>query len=627
MTRRKRENERAAIYLVTEIMICFCLCQYGIGKLYGFSVYPDEFGYWAPAAGFLGWDWSEASGTGSYYSFGYSLLLTPVLRLTGDPVIAYRIAVFGNALLMCVGIYVLYSLTVRLFPKLGKVEAALCAGTGALYPAWMFYTQTTMTEALLLFLYPLVLFLFFRVLEKENAVSGIWLAIALAYLFFVHMRGIGTAAAVCAVLAVRALAGRQFPVKKLLPVSAVLAVLVCAGLWAGQVITGRLYGGASASVLEANTLTGQWKRLLFLLRPEGAVRFFAGFLGKLLYTGVATFGLAWRGLAYAGNRSVQLFAGPLRGCRGNRTSRQGNRTPYREKRTGYFWLLLLLSALAQMAVAAAYTAGDLYPEKNLDLFVHGRYCEMVLPVLLVVGLRRMLAESRDGRRLWSGTAGTVIGTGALTGIAAAVAAGCGLGAPRGYFMSGMSYLLREDAFDSVSFLWQAWAFGSAVSILVTLAVFLYRRLNRAEWMLTVLLALQAALGMQVSGHYLYRASSYSYMDMQIAEKAVRLIGLRRETGETEGAVVHIYEGGIQYIDQVQFCLREESVQVWDAQAGEVRPEELCPEDLVITGTESAWNGALEEKYREHFRSGHLILHYNPPEQGGDTGQGTGGAAS
>ena len=36
------------------------------------SLFPDEFGYWAPAAEMLGWDWSESVSLGSYYSFGYS---------------------------------------------------------------------------------------------------------------------------------------------------------------------------------------------------------------------------------------------------------------------------------------------------------------------------------------------------------------------------------------------------------------------------------------------------------------------------------------------------------------------------------------------------------------------------
>ena len=37
-------------YLAAALFLCFCLGQYGVMGLFGFSVFPDEFGYWAPAA-------------------------------------------------------------------------------------------------------------------------------------------------------------------------------------------------------------------------------------------------------------------------------------------------------------------------------------------------------------------------------------------------------------------------------------------------------------------------------------------------------------------------------------------------------------------------------------------------
>ena len=53
--------------------------MYGIFAIIGFSAFPDEFGYWSVAAAILGYDWSSITGLGPYYSYGYSVLLTPIL--------------------------------------------------------------------------------------------------------------------------------------------------------------------------------------------------------------------------------------------------------------------------------------------------------------------------------------------------------------------------------------------------------------------------------------------------------------------------------------------------------------------------------------------------------------------
>ena len=43
---------------------------------------PDEFGYWANSAYFMGLDWSPSVQVIGYYSYGYSLLLVPIRILT-----------------------------------------------------------------------------------------------------------------------------------------------------------------------------------------------------------------------------------------------------------------------------------------------------------------------------------------------------------------------------------------------------------------------------------------------------------------------------------------------------------------------------------------------------------------
>ena len=49
--------------------------MYCLMGVFGFVAFPDEFGYWAVAGAILGYDWSEVTSIGSYYSYGYGALL------------------------------------------------------------------------------------------------------------------------------------------------------------------------------------------------------------------------------------------------------------------------------------------------------------------------------------------------------------------------------------------------------------------------------------------------------------------------------------------------------------------------------------------------------------------------
>ncbi|MBP3196751.1 MAG: hypothetical protein J6N21_07065, partial [Butyrivibrio sp.] len=67
-----KEENRQTCNLISMIIVLslVCLCMYGILGVYGFSLFPDEFGYWASAAKALGYDFSEVASMGSYYSYG-----------------------------------------------------------------------------------------------------------------------------------------------------------------------------------------------------------------------------------------------------------------------------------------------------------------------------------------------------------------------------------------------------------------------------------------------------------------------------------------------------------------------------------------------------------------------------
>ena len=152
------------------IFITFLLCFYGynIGRVYGFIFFPDEFGYWAYAAKAAGYDWSEMVSLGSYYSYGYSLILFPIFKLCHNSVMAYRIAVTLNFILLGIAYFLLLFLANHLLKKREKERIAFYAAIAVFYPSWLFFAQTTMVENVLMTVFVLITVLLYDYLENNR---------------------------------------------------------------------------------------------------------------------------------------------------------------------------------------------------------------------------------------------------------------------------------------------------------------------------------------------------------------------------------------------------------------------------------------------------------------------------
>lgn len=585
----KWKKNKAAVYLVLLMLLCFCLCQYGLQRIFGFSLFPDEFGYWAPAAKMLGWDWSEATSLGSYYSFGYSLVLAPILYFVKDSILAYRTAVVINMILMCIGLLLLYKLMQKLFPGMEKERAVIISGIAVLYPPWIFYMQMTMTEGLLLFLYILICYLFVCFLEKPRALTAVGLSAALVYIYFVHMRSIGMIAAGSVTLLLWAFGNKDSKLRKnVLLALFLLFAFVLVGLGIKDGLIEKLYHGASEELLQYNDYSGQWGKLKVLVSISGIKNFLAGCAGKALYLGLATCGLAYWGIYLLITKVADTF----------REWKKGSLV-----KKDYIWCFMLLATAAQFIVTVVYTLGSADTgNSRLDLFIHGRYSELIVPLLLALGIKKVL----ESRRLWLGT-GIAIGSTALfAGIATFIihANDTGMDNIHGYFMIGMSYLLEEEHFRAIPFLWKAWGAGVCLMLLLALVITVFGK-RQAEWILAGMLCLQAALGLQAGEHYVYIGNSYGYGDIQIADKLKEAMEM-----DDSGRIIHIYEGDNPYIQQVQFRMREIKIEIWDAGKTEIRPEDIRGNDKLILEAGSEYRKIMETQYERSWEAGHLCLYYN-----------------
>ncbi len=239
-------------YFLLFASLIFCIFQINIYNVYGFSLYPDEFGYWASAAEVLGYDWSDTAAIGSYYSYGYGLILTVILWIFRDCVTAYRAAIAVNMLLQCGAVGILWEIFKRLCqtknPEERRMQTVLAVGIAVFYPPWSFFIQMTMTEALLMFLYALICYEIILFTEKPNILSAVLLALSLLYIYFVHMRTVGIV--IAAVLTLLLYAWKTPSARRKLVVSFIILVVgVMCGLWIKEKIKEIVYGRGHQEII------------------------------------------------------------------------------------------------------------------------------------------------------------------------------------------------------------------------------------------------------------------------------------------------------------------------------------------------------------------------------------------
>ena len=586
---RKERGQNYILMQAAIVLSLICLCMYGIQGIYGFSLFPDEFGYWASAASFLGYDFSQITSIGSFYSFGYSLILTPIIKIFSDSIIAYRAAVVINLCLQVVSFFLIRRILDKVLPDADKTLKMLLAGAAVLYPSWVFYTQMTMSEALLFFMYTVVTYAMLCYLEKPSLLRGICLALAAVYTYSVHMRAVGVLAAVFVTVIVdaglRLLSNREGKDadsdKKNLIYVLVIAVLLLVGfiicLNIKNNIIDTLYTSGRENRTAINDYSGQTAKLKGLFTLTGIKDFFLSLVGKILYLGCGTFGTAYIGAYYLIKRALK-------------------------KDINAFFILL--SAFLQFMVMCIFLIGSAGWDR-FDLYLHGRYFDFCVPILTVLGIYDLLKENGYIKKV-AVSAVVVI----LTGVAScgiAFSNTTGFSDPHGMLMIGMSYFLDEGNVQPVRTIIINCVFSIIIMCIMILLIAFYRKSKNVLILCLVHLFL-LGLSYHACNHFIYIGQVYIYGDIQVADEIKAL----RQEGH-EGDIVLLYEGGLEYIDTVQLRLRDEHISVVYADDATVL-ESVGSDDLVLVDFESKLNAGLSDRYEHSWESGHFDLYYN--EAGG-----------
>lgn len=569
----------------TVIFIAFLVCFYGycISRAYGFIFFPDEFGYWAHAAKAAGYDWSEMVSLGSYYSYGYSLILFPILKLCKDSVTAYRVAVTLNFILLGAVYFMLLHLADGLLQEHNKTKSALYAAIAVFYPVWIVYSQTTMVEIVLMAAFVLICMLLYDYLENNRMLTLILLVVALVYIHFLHMRAIGVLIAGVVTLITYFLMQRG-KIKQFL-IAAVIGIVVLVGGFAvKEFVQNGLFGSTATGELNINDYAGQYEKIAYIFTKEGSINLLCGLAGKVLYLGLASFGLAYWGIWHAARETVSFI-------------RKGIK---REKKDSgkLICLFILLATIGETLINTIYNIKPI----RVDSVTYGRYHEFVLPVLMLLGIYELSKHKRP-----------FLGAFIISVIQAPLVYGAlytinkyQLTNIHGYVMVGMGYLYGMGEFEPDSFYWKTYGLLIAITVVMT-AIIVFSRKKGREFILVAIIVIEFLLSVRASALYINPSGLGAYRDTIIVDRIERL---RQE--DTDRRIIYIKEDDSPFISILQFMMQDEEIDMIPVKehVEEYTTEEMDADDIIVLKYDSNYGNEIEKQYSNNLMNGHFVIYYN-----------------
>ncbi len=549
-------------------LILLSVYMHGIGKLFGPIRFPDEFGYWSHGARLLGYDWNAVSGIHPYYSFGYGMLMAPLLKWCSNPVVLYRIAVSINFILMVWCYVILKKILGILFHAPVCPFMTLFSGLAVLYSSFMVYAQTTLPEILLVLLYLLLIVSVLMFFQKPSAYYMGAMAAISAGLYFVHMRTLGIGIALWLVLVWEAIRNKEIRAYVLTGALA-YGILIIAGVGYKNSYMDEIYNVSGGSLAALNDFSGQIEKLGKLTTVKGMADFICSLGGKLFYLGSATGGLFYWGI-------MSVYSMTACGIRYKMAAAR----------------FILLSALFTLGIVSLF----MIDTPRADGVIYGRYSEILLPILIGTGLTAMVHSPG----LWKGSFGIICFQSVMMYLVNWKISSTGAYGIYRHSIPAVAYALEFSSNRVFAFTKNVYLGGVFFGLTMAGVLWIVRRRERFLYLAFVWAVIQWGLGMDVCSRMNYKYNRDNYQDIIIAEQ------IKDMAGEYE-RIVFLYSDGYGYVDLLQFCLKEIPVHVLKEQYGSIRA--VTQQDIVVTSRWDIFSKELGQTYGMKRESAHFEVYY------------------
>lgn len=324
----------------------------------------DEFGYWGSASFFAGYDWSAVTSPNNYFSYGYGLILAPLLLCIKDSIVCFKVAIILNAFFLF-GLYImLKKILYIVYGKEDVIKCCIISVAATLYCSSITYAGMSLPECLLAFLYSVnvySLLLFFKNPTWKSSIGILGLSV---YMYIVHQRTI--VFLIINLIFIVSYLFIKFKEEKNTLIKIVLIILLMGGSFIMTVLVKKVLQSevweiqqGSNNIAVGNDFSGQINKLKFLFTQDGVKEFIYSVFGRIFYILVSTYGIFI-------NFIFNVF-----GIFKNK--KESNITKFLY---GY----IMISVLGAISISCVFL---IKPSSTTYLF-YGRYCDNIMPLIVAL---------------------------------------------------------------------------------------------------------------------------------------------------------------------------------------------------------------------------------------------------
>lgn len=390
MLKQLKKHRTVLLFFLFSIIIFISRIWY-IREANVLAIRNDEYGYWSHAALFTGHDWSDVfSGHMNWYSYGYSLILTPLFWLSHNLHFMYKAAIALNGLFSVLSFFLCLQCARMLFPKsplpmLGTASFMVC-----MYSSYITQGPIAWSETFLYLLVWLLLYLFLRFEQHPCTEWALLLSLCMGGCYITHNRTIGIVTAYFLIVGflrfTDAVDWKLFAAL-LLPLTVILFVNID--------IKTFLCLSEGYGLKPKNGMGAQIGHLRSLLKPQGWMNLARSLSGQLWSLFSSTFGLAYWGTAYCASQAFHAL----------KAKKAGRHTP--------FYLFTLLACIGTFLISGISlidpaSITDLNSDTDLTYFIYTRYDECIIGILLLIGFHHLASINKDRKFILKTLAGLIL---------------------------------------------------------------------------------------------------------------------------------------------------------------------------------------------------------------------------
>lgn len=274
------------IHIFTAALLSWLCCR-NLSKLNYIAVLNDEFGYWGTAVSMAGYNWKDLIAETPYYSYGYSLLLLPIILLLPTPILWYKAAILLNVVLLYLSYFICCDIGKRIFRKTDRKLICFVSLVVAIYPGNITYAQVAWSETLQYFLIWCVTWLIVRLEERFSFEKLLAVVVLLLSIYCVHNRNIGVAVVGVATILLIVIKHRKTVTWMLIPVFGLVGGYFLLK-WVKDYEVTKLWNDSASSALNNVNLDGNTLLSYFRKLADNPGLFGWSLYGKLFYLLLAT---------------------------------------------------------------------------------------------------------------------------------------------------------------------------------------------------------------------------------------------------------------------------------------------------------------------------------------------------